>query len=67
MSVDEKGMTEEKYIKLSNIFSNLSLEERDKLWREFFEKANQDINILEFIEIKIKKGELKIPKTLNSI
>lgn len=66
MCVDKNEMLEKKYIKLSNIFYDLSLKEREKIWKEFFEKANKNMNILEFIELKIKKGELKIPKTLNT-
>jgi len=51
---------------LIKIFDNLSSKTREQLWKEFFEKAKPDMNILEFLEEKIKKGEIK-PKTLNTI
>ncbi len=67
ISLDEKQNENEKYIKLSNILSNLPIKVRDKLWKEFFEKARPHMNILEFLEMKIKKREIKPPKTLNTI
>lgn len=58
MPVDEKFKTSKEDIKIFNIFSSLPIDKRDEIWKEFFEKAPKNMNIIEFLKIKFNNRNL---------